>query len=286
MKHLNRWLSVCALAFLALGFCIPVVAQDEPWLQLPAYPPMPEAAQSGLADVNGIQVYYAVYGEGDPVILLHGGLGHSDVWGHQVSELSKTHQVITMDSRGHGRSTRNDERYTYELMASDVVALMDFLQIDKASLIGWSDGGIIGLVMGIKNPERLERVFAFGANSDPSGLTADLAEDAVFNQYIENAGMDYAKLSATPDDYEGFLGAIGEMWATEPNITEQLKDITIPVTISDGEYDEAIMREHTEMMAKEIPGAKLVILPSVSHFAMWQNPEEFNAALIEFLAGN
>lgn len=273
------------LVSIVLFLAIWGLAQDEPWLQLPAYPAMPEAKESGLADVNGIQVYYAVYGEGEPVILLHGGLGHSDVWGHQVTELSKNYQVITMDSRGHGRSTRNDERYTYELMASDVIALMDFLQIDKASLIGWSDGGIIGLVMAINNPERLERVFAFGANSDPSGLTADLADDAVFNQYIENAGKDYARLSSTPDDYEGFLGAIGEMWATEPNITEQLKNITVPVTIADGEYDEAITREHTEMMAKEIPGAKLVILPSVSHFAMWQNPEEFNAALLEFLAG-
>jgi pimeloyl-ACP methyl ester carboxylesterase len=262
------------------------LAQDEPWLQLPAYPAMPEATQSGLAEVNGIQVYYAVYGEGEPVLLLHGGLGHSDIWGHQVTELSKTYQVIVMDMRGHGRSTRNDERYTYELMATDVTALMDFLQVDKASFIGWGDGGIIGLVMAINNPERLERVFAFAANSDPSGITADLGDDAVFNQYVENAGLDYAKLSATPDDYEGFLSAIGEMWATEPNITEQLKTITIPVTISDGEYDEAITREHTEMMAKEIPGAKLVILPEVSHFAMWQNPEEFNAALETFLVGN
>jgi pimeloyl-ACP methyl ester carboxylesterase len=275
-----------AKLLVSIVLCLSVwgLAQDEPWLQLPAYPPMPEAKESGLAEVNGIQVYYAVYGEGDPVILLHGGLGHSDVWGNQVTELSKTHQVIVMDSRGHGRSTRDEERYTYEVMASDVIALMDFLMIDKASLVGWSDGGIIGLVMAINNPERLERVFAFGANSDPSGITADLAEDAVFNQYIENAGMDYAKLSSTPDDYEGFLTAIGEMWATEPNITDQLKNITIPVTIADGEYDEAITREHTEMMTKEIPGAKLVILPGVSHFAMWQNPEEFNTALLEFLS--
>jgi pimeloyl-ACP methyl ester carboxylesterase len=277
-----------AKLFVSVVLCFSVLglAQDEPWLQLPAYPAMSEAKESGLADLNGIQIYYALYGEGEPVILLHGGLGHSDVWGHQVTELSKTYQVITMDSRGHGRSTRNDERYTYELMVSDVIALMDFLMIDKASLIGWSDGGIISLVMAINNPERLERVFAFGANSDPSGLTADLAEDVVFNQYIENAGADYAKLSATPDDYEGFLTAIGEMWATEPNITDQLKNITIPVTIADGEYDEAITREHTEMMAKEISGAKLMILPNVSHFAMWQNPEEFNAALLEFLADN
>jgi pimeloyl-ACP methyl ester carboxylesterase len=88
------------------------------------------------------------------------------------------------------------------------------------------------------------------------------------------------------DDYEGFLAAIGEMWATEPNITEQLKDITVPVMIADDEFDEAITRKHTEMMAKEILGSKLVILPEVSHFAMWQNPEEFNAVLLEFLAGN
>jgi pimeloyl-ACP methyl ester carboxylesterase len=282
MKRLTPyWFNVCVLAFLAWG-----LAQDEPWLQLPAYPPMPEAVLSGLAEVNGIQIYYALYGEGDPVILLHGGLGHADMWSHQVAELSKTYQVIVMDSRGHGRSTRNDEPYTYELMASDVIALMDFLKIDKASLIGSSDGGIIGLVMAINNPERLERVFAFGANADPSGLITDIADDTVINQYSEMASADYARLSSTPDAYQSFLEVTGEMVATQPNITEELKTITIPVTIAEGEYSEVIKREHTEMMAREIPGAKLVILPGVSHFAMFQNPEEFNAALETFLAGH
>jgi pimeloyl-ACP methyl ester carboxylesterase len=282
MKRLTPyWFNVCVLAFLAWG-----LAQDEPWLQLPAYPPMPEAVLSGLAEVNGIQIYYALYGEGDPVILLHGGLGHADMWSHQVAELSKTYQVIVMDSRGHGRSTRNDEPYTYELMASDVIALMDFLKIDNASLIGSSDGGIIGLVMAINNPERLERVFAFGANADPSGLITDIADDTVINQYSEMASADYARLSSTPDAYQSFLEVTGEMVATQPNITEELKTITIPVTIAEGEYSEVIKREHTEMMAREIPGAKLVILSGVSHFAMFQNPEEFNAALETFLAGH
>ena len=84
---------------------------------------MPEASESGSAPVNGIEMYYAIYGSGEPLILLHGGLGHSDVWGNQIPAFAKQYKVIVADSRGHGRSTRTSEPYSYRLMASDVVAL-------------------------------------------------------------------------------------------------------------------------------------------------------------------
>ena len=101
--------------------------------------------ESGYAPVNGIEMYYAVYGAGDPVLLIHGGLGHADIWASQVATMSKTHKVIVADSRGHGRSTRNADPYGYDLMASDYLALLDYLKIDKTALVGWSDGGIIGI---------------------------------------------------------------------------------------------------------------------------------------------
>jgi pimeloyl-ACP methyl ester carboxylesterase len=176
-------------------------------------------------------------------------------------------------------------RYTYELMAQDVVFLMDFLKVRRAPLIGWSDGGIIGLVMATEHPTRLERVYAYGANSDPSRLCEGLDKNETFNKYIENMGNDYVRLSATPKDYNSFLEAIGAMWATEPNITGQLGQIKTPITIADGEFDEAIQRSHTEMMAKAIPNVKLEILPGVSHFGMWQNPTLFNDTLKRFLVG-
>jgi pimeloyl-ACP methyl ester carboxylesterase len=257
---------------------------EEAWQTLPPWPPMPAATESGYAPVNDIEMYYAVYGAGEPLILLHGGLGHSDVWGAQIPALAERFKVITADSRGHGRSTRSAQPYSYALMASDVLALMDHLKIDKASILGWSDGGIIGIDIAINHPERLNKLFAFGANVNVAGLRSDIAESAVFNKYIEVAGQDYARLSKTPKEYDAFVAQIGEMWATQPDYTpEQLGKIVTPVAIADGEHDEGIRQEHNLEMANAIPGAKLVILKGVSHFAFVQKPDEFNQAVLDFL---
>lgn len=273
-----------AATILVLGLAQFAAAED-PWMTLPVPGPMPAATESGYAPVNGIQMYYAIYGAGDPVILLHGGLGNADYWANQVPELAKSHKVIVADSRGHGRSTRNADPYSYQLMASDVVALMDHLKIDKAALIGWSDGGIIGLDIAIHHPERLTKLFAFGANYNVGGLREDTANSTVFNAYIEQCGKDYAKLSKTPTEYDAFLNQISQMWATQPDYKkEELQGIKVPTIIADGQYDEGIKQEHTREMAQLIPGATLLILPNLSHFAMWQDPAVFNQAVAGFLA--
>lgn len=125
---------------------------EEVWQTLPEPPAMPEPVESGMAPVNDIEMYYAVYGEGEPVLLIHGGLGDADVWGFQVPALAEDHRVIVADSRGHGRSTRSDQPFGYELMADDYLALLDHLGIEQTALVGWSDGGIIGLDIAIRHP--------------------------------------------------------------------------------------------------------------------------------------
>jgi pimeloyl-ACP methyl ester carboxylesterase len=279
--------SLMLAAALLLAIATPAAA-DEVWQTLPKFPPMPKADESGMAPVNDIQMYYAVYGAangGDPVVMLHGGLGHSDVWGYQIPALTGAgHKVIVADSRGHGRSTRSAQPYGYALMASDVAALLDHLKVGKAAIVGWSDGGIIGLDMAMNHADHVSKVFAFGANTNVAGLRDDIATSVVFNKYIEEAGHEYQRLSPTPTEYEAFVAQISEMWATQPDYKpEQLATIRVPVTISDGEHDEAIRQEHNKEMAELIPGAKLDILPGVSHFAMLQKPDEFNAAVLEFL---
>jgi pimeloyl-ACP methyl ester carboxylesterase len=169
-------------------------------------------------------------------------------------------------------------------MAFDVTALMDYLKLDKAAILGWSDGGIIGIDIALNQPARLIRLFVYGANTNVAGLRPDIGESKVFNQYIENAGKDYERLSPTPKDYEAFVAQIGEMWATQPDYKpEQLGKIGVPIAIADGEHDEAIRQEHNTEMAAAIPGAQLVILPGVSHFGMWQDPALFNKAVLDFL---
>jgi pimeloyl-ACP methyl ester carboxylesterase len=224
-----------------------------------------------------------VYGHGDPVILVHGGLANSDYWGRQIPVLAQRYQVIVLDSRGHGRSTRTAAPIGYDAMASDVLALMDTLHVGRAALVGWSDGAIIGLDIAIHHPERLTRLFAFAANSDPSGVK-DVDKSPVFTAYISRAAGEYAKFSPTPTQFKAFLDDISRMWASEPHFTAaELRGITVPTWIVDADHDEAIKRENTDYMASLIPGAGELILPGVSHFAFLQDPAMFNAALLRFL---
>jgi pimeloyl-ACP methyl ester carboxylesterase len=197
-----------------------------------------------------------------------------------VADLAQDHLVIVADSRGHGRSSRTDAPFGYDLMASDYLALLDVLQVDKVDLVGWSDGGIIGLDIAMSHPERLDRLFAHAANITTDGVDPSVAEDAVFGAYIGKMAGDYARLSPTPDQFDPFVAQISEMWATQPNWTDaEVAAITVPTAVVLGEHDEAITMAHTEHMAATIPGAELVILPGVSHFAMLQDPAAYNAAI-------
>lgn len=272
------------IIMIMIAFATTAALAEDLWKTLPNPASLPQASESGYAPVNGIEMYYAIWGQGEPLILLHGGLANTEYFGNQVPEFAKHYKVIAVNSRGHGRSTRNAEPYSYRLMATDVVALMDHLKIDKASIVGWSDGGIIGIDIALHNPERLNRVFAFGANTNVKGLKPDIDRNPTFAKYIERTGKDYERLSKTPKDFENFVNQIAQMWTTQPDYKpEELARITTPIAIADGERDEAIRQEHNVEMSKAIPGAKLVILPGVSHFAMLQNPELFNKAALDFL---
>jgi pimeloyl-ACP methyl ester carboxylesterase len=272
------------ILFLFLTLLVGGMARAEPqWLSLPVTPSLPSPAQSGYAQVNGVRIWYAVFGHGQPVILLHGGLANSNYWGHLVPALSNEFQVIVIDSRGHGRSTRNVEPLGYGLMASDVLAVMDMLKLEKAAIVGWSDGAIIGLDIALHHPERLTRLFAFAANSDPEGV-ADIAQSQVFNIYMERAKAEYRDLSPTPSDYDAFMGQVTKMWETQPHFSaDDLHRIHTPTWIVDADHDEAIKRSNTLFMADQIPGSGLLILPQASHFAFLQDPGQFNADVLHFL---
>jgi pimeloyl-ACP methyl ester carboxylesterase len=271
---------------LALALAGPALAQ-ETWITLPDPTPLPRPAASGYVAHDGARIFYSTYGAGPPVILLHGGLASQRYWGDQVGPLvADHHRVILIDSRGHGRSSRDARPYTYELMASDVVAVMNTLKVRRAAVVGWSDGAIIGLVMALKDPGRLTRVFAFAANMDPSGVKPDTDTNPIFARFIRENETSYAQLSPTPHDYAKFVAAIEKMWADEPNYeAADLARIHTPTAIVDGDHDEAIKREHTEYLARSIPGARLIILKDVSHFAMLQDAAQFNAAMLGFLDG-
>ena len=246
--------------------------------------PLPDTDEQGYVENDGARIWYAAYGSGPAVILLHGGLGNSGNWGYQLPALvGNGYRAVVIDSRGHGRSTRDAQPYSYELMASDVLAVMDRLGLEKAALVGWSDGACTALVLAAKTPARAAGVFFFGCNMDPSG-TRPFEFTPVLGRCISRHRQDYQQLSATPDKFDEFSEAVGLMQRTQPNYAaDDLAKIGVPVAIVQSEHDEFIKPEHAGYLARSIPGAEYVFLQGVSHFAPLQRPGQFNSAMLAFL---
>lgn len=234
--------------------------------------PVPAAEAEGFVAHAGARIRYSSFGSGPTVILLHGGLGHSGNWGYQIPALLEAgYRILLIDSRGHGRSTRDERPYTYELMASDVLAVMDSLKIDRAAMTA---------------PERVQGVFFFGCNMDPSGTQEIDESNPLLQRCFSRHAKDYASLSATPNAFQDFVDAVSLMMKTEPNYNAAaLARIDVPVAIVQSERDEFIRREHAEYLARSILGAQFILLPGVSHFAPLQRPALFNGALLDFLGG-
>lgn len=246
--------------------------------------PLPVTDKQGYITNEGARIWYTAYGSGPAVILLHGGLGHAGNWGYQVPSLVDSgYRAVLIDSRGHGRSTRDSKPFSYELMASDVLAVMDELKIERAAFIGWSDGACIAMILASQVPSRVAGVFFFACNMDPSG-TKEFEFTPIIGRCINRHIADYKQLSSTPDHFDEFSEAVGLMQRTQPNYSVQdLAQISVPVAIVQSEHDEFIKREHAEYLAQNIPNAEFIELMGVSHFAPLQRPDPFNDTMLAFL---
>ncbi|HEV8017452.1 MAG TPA: alpha/beta fold hydrolase [Steroidobacteraceae bacterium] len=272
------------LAFLML------VAPDaaralEKWQTLPTPPPLPPAERSGYAPVNGIEMYYAVYGKGAgaPLLLIPIGMAAADMWAALIPTLAQRHTVVVADTRGHGRSTRTAEPYSYDLLSADYLALLDYLRIEKVALVGASDGAIIGLDIAIHHPERLSKLFAQGANATTDGIYSDAADPTASKAASRLWESDYRRLSRTPDEYDAFHKAMNRMWDSEPNYSvAQLAGIRTPTAIVICDRDEWIKPKHAQYLARTIPGARTIVLHDVSHYAALQDPAAYAQAVLAF----
>ena len=247
--------------------------------------PLPTEARTGRVRNDCADIWYADCGGAGPaVILLHGGLGNAGNWGYQVDPLVEAgYRAVLIDSRGHGRSTRDAKPYTYDLMGTDVIAVMDALAIERATIVGWSDGACTGLMLGHRQPHRIAGVFFFACNMDPSG-TLPFALTPRIERCFSRHRQDYAALSPTPEQFDAFVEDVGLMQRTQPDYSaDDLAEIRVPVTVAQSEHDEFIRREHAAYLAHSIPGATFVRLPGVSHFAPVQRPDVFNRAMLEFV---
>ena len=238
-----------------------------------------------IAEINGVKIYYETYGKGPPVLVLHGGTAFIEAMHYQISDLAKTHLVIAPDSRGHGRSTDGDGPLHYAQMADDMLALMDLLKIEKADIVGWSDGGNIALDFAMRHPDRVGRIAMSGANFDTSGFTPapNLNADPEAPSLAGQRDF-YKRLAPDPAHWPVIFRKLLVMWASEPHYTlEQLATIKAPTLVIAGEHD-STKREHTDALAKAIPGAQKVIIAGADHNAPLTHYYEVDAHIVEFLA--
>jgi len=245
---------------------------------------MPVADRSGYASVNGIDMYYATFGKGDPILLIHGGLGNGDIWAQQVIDLQGTRMVIVADSRGHGRSSLNGKALTYELMASDYAALLKSLNIDRVTVVGWSDGANIGLALAMFHPELVNGVFAHAPNVTTNGYLPGGSSSGAFQAYAARCATDYQRFSRTPGAYARLAGSLRAMWKSQPRWTgAQLSKINAPVWVVLGDHDEVIRSEHAKYIQSVIPNSKSFTLKDTGHFSIVQDSGGYTNAVLEFL---
>ncbi len=168
-------------------------------------------------------------------------------------------------------------------MASDVLAVLNALHLGPVVLVGWSDGACAALILAAQYPSRVAVVFFFACNMDPTGAKPFEPTPAL-NRCFARHAADYKQLSATPDQFNQFVEDVSLMQRTQPNYsTQELAKIHVPVRIVQGENDEFIRCEHSEYLARTIPGASFLLLNGVSHFAPLQRPEQFNTAMLQFV---
>jgi len=221
------------------------------------------------AAVNGLSMYYEVHGEGPPLLLLHGGTGSIPIkW---IPFFSSQFRVIAMEQMGHGRTADVIDRpFHFHDMAEDTVELMRELGIESAVIVGYSDGGIIGIDIAIHHPERVRKLAVTGANSQADGYTAENLEWArTFKPTDLPVSDAYARLSPDgPDHWPIVLERLQRMWPVEPNFTrEEMQSIKAPTLIIIGDAD-IVTPEHAVEMFRTIPGAQLCVVPHAGHGVM------------------
>ena len=233
-------------------------------------------------EVNGINLYYEVYGEGEPLVLIHGsGQSIADM-AHQIRHFSTDYRVVVADSRAHGRSGMTNEQMTYKIMAQDWVALINHLELPPVRLLGWSDGGNISLEIARTHPSSVDRVAVMGANLSPDrSAVHSWAVDWVlgFSQEID------AKIAAgdTEQNWQALKQQFYLLRELPDMSLEELASIEAPVLVMAGDQD-IIRGEHTLLIYQTLPRAHLAIFPGETHFTPATDPALFNATVERFMS--
>ncbi len=226
--------------------------------------------------VNDVQIYYEEYGAGEPIIFLHGNGQNIKYFKKQIQFFSREFRVIAVDSRGHGNSTDTNSDYNYEILADDLLRVMNSLKIEKAHIVGWSDGGITGLIFATKHISRILSLSIMGANFDTKGLKLSVRMAVSLAYYISKPLSFFSKKMA------GY-NKRNKLMKTQPHITfSELQKITTKVLIIVGSND-FIKDIHTSELAQNIENAQVLVIKNSDHFAPLKKTKEFNEAILKFI---
>jgi pimeloyl-ACP methyl ester carboxylesterase len=240
-------------------------------------------------EVAGVKTYYEVHGEGEPLLLLHGGLATLESLYGLVPGLMKRYEVWLPERRGHGRTYDAHGPYSYQQFAEDTAAFMAAVGLERAHLVGWSDGGIMGLYLAKDHPELLERMVTIGAGFHVCGYTYEFFNEAkaYTPDNIDPLLADLLKETSPhgPEFFPEFLGKVQAMWLSQPTLLPgDLAAIATPTLAMLGEHD-LVRREHGAEMAAALPQGQLAVVPGVSHYGPLERPELLLGIIYDFLAG-
>ncbi len=226
--------------------------------------------------MGDIRLNYREQGSGEALILLHGNGESLDYFAHQMEDFARSYRVIALDTRGHGASPRGGAPFTLRQFAEDLREFMDERGIERAHILGFSDGGNIALGFALKYPQRVKKLILNGANLDPWGVKLHIQLPIVLGYHV-------ARLFAAKRPEARRQAELLGLMVNEPHYAPQdLRRLNLPALVVAGERD-MIREKHTRLIAQNLPNARLVILKG-NHFVANQNPQEFNRAVEEFLA--
>lgn len=225
---------------------------------------------------RGFRMYYETYGKGAPLLIIHGNGGSINNFLYQIPYFSKSYKVILADSRAQGKSVDTGDSLTYEMMADDLNALLDTLKVDSCYVIGWSDGGINGLLLAMRHPDKVKKLAVTGANLWPDTTAVD--------PFVYNWAMKYndtlQHMQQTPKVKND--RKLAHLLTYEPHITtEQLQKIKCPTLVIGGDHD-VLLPRHTLLIAESIPNSYLWILPNSGHSTPIFYKDQFNEVVNEF----
>lgn len=226
--------------------------------------------------VGGVRIHYRLAGQGSPLMLFHGNGQDSQVFQRQIKDLSKHFRVIAVDSRGHGRSQMGKEPFSFSLFAGDAVCVLDHLNIPKTAVLGYSDGGNVALEMAVRYPDRVNALILVSANMNPKGLILPvrLWYTACYGFWtmLEKVGCRVHR----QQQLSGLVAKYPELTA------EMLSALPIPVLVMAGQFD-IIRPSHTREINSAFPNGQLCILPKEQHRVLFQNWEQCDRIILDFL---